>query len=253
MKNTRLKYLSNTTTEGLRGTVTANLDRYRSGDFSDLMNDGEWGVELRLEAELSPLAELDPSGTPEAEISNSLLVGDALAGLTPVLAYEEGIWVRLTHVECLEYSRQRWLSGKGDQAQLVNAIYKHFFADTLDRRRDDNALSRLWWNWYIAGMITQDDRRAALEVMLKRADNRLSLIERSLTGSRLPLVAGVVRIAHTHPSIMASEASFRSFMKVVNKRGSGLVFEALSESEVDHFMYDCVRRAALFAPLADAA
>jgi hypothetical protein len=42
-------------------------------------------------------------------------------------------------------------------------------------------------------------------------------------------------------------------MKVVNKRGSGVVFEALSESEIDHFMQDCVRRAASSATLADAA
>ncbi len=251
--NARLKYLSTTTTEALRERVVSNLDRYRSGDFKDLMRDGEWGVELQLEADLSSLAKLDSSGAPEAEINNSLLVGDALAGLTPVLAYEEGIWVRLTHVECLEYSRQRWLVGKRDETQLASAIHKHFFADTLDRRRDDNALSRLWWNWYIAGMVTPDDRRAALEVILKRADNRLSLIERSLTGSRLPLMAGVVRVVRTYPSIMATESSFRRFMKVVNKRGSGVVFEALNESEIAHFMQDCVQRASLYGAVAESA
>lgn len=253
MKNPRLKYLANTTFEALRSSVAANLDRYISGDFKDLMTDGEWGVELRLEADLSPLAALDPSRTPEAEIQNSLLVGDALRGLTPVLAYEEGIWVRLTHVECLKYSRERWLSGNNNEVKLVAAIHDHFFADKRDRRRDDNALSRLWWNWYIAGMISPHDKRAALEVILQRADYRSNLIERSLTGSRLPLSAGVVRAAKVHPSIMATEASFRSFMKVVNKRGSGIVFEALSESEIDHFMQDCVRRAASFDPLVDVA
>jgi hypothetical protein len=50
----KLKYLSNETILSLRAEVTANLGRYRNGDFSDLMPAGEWALEIDLNVDLSP-------------------------------------------------------------------------------------------------------------------------------------------------------------------------------------------------------
>lgn len=241
----RLKYLSNATLEALRDSVDANAERYRAGDFSDLMRDGEWSIELQLEVDLSPLAELDPSNTPEAEVNNSRLVWQALHGLPPSLAYEEGIWVRLTHAECLEFSRNRWLTEGSDDLELVKAVQRHFFADTLTRRRDDNAVSRLWWNAYIANKVAPDDNLDALQIMLMKADMRANIIERSLTGSRPSLTAGILRAVRNQPWVTESEASFRSFMKALNRMGGGVVFEAMTEHEIDTFMLDCALRAGM--------
>lgn len=246
----RVKYISNSTVESLRGKIADNVERYCTGDFSDLMTDGEWAVELQLEADLAPLLDLDSSGKPDAEIGNSLLVWKSLSHLPASLAYEEGIWVRLTHVECLDFTRQRWLSSKHTTEELKRKIEAHFFADTRTRRRDDNAISRLWWNAYLAHTIAPQNPRSALKLLLGRADARLSLVERPLTGSRVALVAGIMRVTNHHHWITATEANFRSFMKVVNRLGGGRVFEAMPEQAIDEFLVNCAERAGMSGAVA---
>jgi hypothetical protein len=241
----RLKYLASATVDGLRATVSQNLALYRDGSFSELMREGEWSVELALDVDLAPLADLDPEPSAAAEVRNSRLVWRALGQLKPSLAYEEGIWVRLTHVECLAYSRSRWLVGETDPASMEKQVGLHFFARTLNGRRDDNAISRLWYNAYIAHQTIADPALPALEVMLRRADSRLTFLERSLTGSRARLAAGVVRAGLSQQWINATEGNFRDFMKVLNRRGGGRVFEAMSDEQIDTFMLDCALRAGM--------
>ncbi|PSH68596.1 hypothetical protein CU102_12595 [Phyllobacterium brassicacearum] len=238
----RLTYLSVRTIETLRDNIVGNLDRYTTTDFSDLMSEGEWSIELGLDVDLAPLADLDPART---EIENSKLVWRVLGNLKPSLAYEEGIWARLAHVECLKYARQRWLAGITDPADLEQNIGIHFFARTLNMRRDDNAISRLWYNGHIAKQTIPDDQLPALDVMLRRADSRLTLLERSLTGSRPALASGVVRAANHFPWINASQGNFRRFMKTVNLLGGGKVFEAMTPEDIHDFMAVCATRAGM--------
>lgn len=244
----KLKYLSHSMVENLRESILPNLDRYLNKDFRGLMNEGEWSIELDLEVDLSPLLKLVPARSPESEIENSLLVWEALRDLTPALACEEGIWVRLTHVECLEYSRQRWLTA-ADVGQVQGMILSHLFANTLNRRRDDNALSRLWWNAYIANQTMPNDIESALRVFLKRADMRANIIERSLTTSRPVIAAAIVRLGNTASWIVDTEDNFRTFMRTLNKTGGGVVFEAMTNREMDTFMLSCATRAGMPSPL----
>lgn len=241
----RLKYLSNATVDHLRSTVSQNLELYRLGDFSNLMREGEWSIELGLDVDLSPLADLDPEPSAEVEVQNSRLVWRALGQLKPSLAYEEGIWVRLTHVECLEYSRRRWLAGETESTGLEKQVGLHFFARTLNGRRDDNAIARLWYNGYIAYQTIPDPALPALEVMLRRSDSRLTFLERSLTGSRARLAAGVVRAGLSQPWVNATEKNFRDFLKVLNLLGGGRVFEAMSDDQIDTFLRSCAIRAGM--------
>ncbi len=239
----RLKYLSAGTVETLRQEIAANTDRYKSGDFSDSMASGDWSIELGIDIDLAPLSELDPAGSPQAEIENSRLVWRALHRITPSLAYEEGIWVRLTHVECLDYCRRRWLGDGWDKAATERTIRDHFFADTLTRRRDDNAVSRLWWNAYVANLAAPGPDLEALDLILGKADIRLNFVERSATVSRPPLAGGIVRIMRREPWITDKEANFRSFMRTLNRLGGGMVFEMMTPDEIDSFMESCAARA----------
>jgi Family of unknown function (DUF6339) len=242
---TRLKYISNTSLDTLRNDVRTNIRRYVKGSFSDLVSEGDWSIELALEVDLEPLADLDPSGTPEAEVSNSKLVWRALGRLSPSLAYEEGIWARLAHVECLDYARQRWLPDDGDEDTIEAQVRKHFFAETLTNRRDDNAISRLWWNAYIADRTMPGSDLQPLEMFLAKADFRQSFVERSETGSRPVLAAGIIRIMQSRPWVTAHENNFRVFMKKLNQLGGGIVFEAMTLADVDAFMLDCALRSGM--------
>ena len=244
----RLKYLSNATIDGLRENIAANVDRYRSGDFNDMMTSGDWSIELDLTVDLAPLAGLDASGKPEAEIANSRLVWKVLSGLTPTLACEEGIWTRLTHVECLDFARARWLSPDMDDETVAKTVEEHFFAPGLTARRDDNAISRLWWNAYVAHSVTPGPALESLDMILKKADIRSNIVERSATASRPALTAGIVRVMRRIEWVAGHEDNFRSFMKTLNRLGGGMVFECMPEADVDAFMDDCATRAGATTP-----
>jgi len=244
MNSEPLKYLSEAKLAELLRDVMANRDRYASGNFLDLVSDNGWAIETAsVQVDYEALATLDVTATSaEADIANSLIVYSALKGMTPALAREERIWVRLSHIECLEYSRARWLRGKtGDQ--LDTEVRRHLFARGLTGIRDDHALSRLWWNMHIAAIADPSDPAGALKLILKTSDVRSNFVERPLTASRRPLARAIIRAMKNDPWILSTEAAFREFMKVLNRDGGGLLFEALSDAEADVVLADCAVKA----------
>ena len=238
MSRERLTYLSTKTLDELYAGILENTERYLSSGFDDLVELGGWDIHLSIEIDLDPLQDLDPSGGPEAETENSLLVWRSLHELTPALACEDRIWTRLSHVECREYSRDRWVK-QGDKQSTAKAIRDHFFAPSMTACRDDHAISRLWWNAHIAKVVRPHDQRTALELMLKTADIRSNFIERTMTVGRPRVASSILRIMEREDWVTEKEANYREFMKSVNHRGGGIVFEMLPDSQLDDFMNEC--------------
>lgn len=244
MASARLKYLSENRLSELASNIQENLERYASGDFHDLERENGWAIETTaVTVDSGLLGMLDgTSRTASADIENSLVLHRAVNGMTPALARDERIWVRLAHIECLDYARSRWLSGSaGDD--LEKQVRLHMFAPTLTAIRDDNALSRLWWNVHIATIADPEDPEGALRLILKTADIRSNFVERTGTVSRGPLARAVVRAMRNDPWISSSERAFRELMIAINKEGGGLLFEALTESEADRLIRACASRA----------
>jgi hypothetical protein len=236
----KLLYVGQQIANELKSGIDGNISRYWEGDFLDLEASGDWRIPLSVDVDLSGLSELSAESGAEHEIRNSLLVGHALNGLTPTLARENRIWIRLSHVDCLEYSRQRWLQANmGDEA-LISAISKHFFAPTLTGCRDDHAISRLWWNHRIAKQIMPDNPARALKVILARADIRLNFLERPGLAARQTLAKGIVRALEESPELLNGEKLFRRFMKQVNLQGAGIAFEVWADNKIDQLMMRCL-------------
>lgn len=235
MTSVSLKYMSKVVVDELRENVSLNRDRYAGGDFLDLSRENGWEVESdKVQIDLDMLAGLDGAdGTAEADIRSSLLVYRSMPNMTPALAREERVWVRLTHVECLQYSRARWVR-KTEGESLDKAVLGHFFAGGRTGIRDDNAISRLWWNMHIATIADPDDPEDALRLILKTADIRQAIVERPNTASRQPLVRAIVRAMRLNPWITSSERSFREFMKEMNRNAGGVLFEVISDSDADN-------------------
>jgi hypothetical protein len=208
------------------------------GDFVDLAKKSGWGIETTI-ARWDPAiaAKLNPEGTPEAEISNSLLIYQGLEGMTPALAREERLWTRLCHVECLEYTRQRWLREKAD---IKSSVKSHFFAGGVEGCRDDNAIGRLWWNGHVASLGCPDNIELGLSRLLGRANTRLQIIDRADTAFRQPLIMGIFRLLGLDTWLKTNDAAVADFMFEVNKRSGGIVFEALTDSEVDAHLAECL-------------
>lgn len=234
----RLLYVGQQVADLLADGIEDHLDRYLESGFGDIEAGGDWRIPLSIHANLDLLDDLIPDNGPEAEVRNSILVGRALADLTPSLARENRIWVRLSHVEGLDYSRRRWLTGV-PQAKLAQTIRTHFFASTWTGCRDDHALSRLWWNYRIASMLTPDEPKAALELLLSRADLRANFIERPRIGARLPLSQAIVNELRNNDGLRSSEATFRKFMKALNARAAGHYVEAWASDRVADFVSAC--------------
>lgn len=239
---TRLLYVGQRVADDLRGGVDANLARYVSGDFLDLESAGDWRIPLSLDVDLSQLAELKVDGTPSSEIENSLIVGHALGALSPSVARENRVWVRMSHVECLTYSRARWIRSDASDETKSKSIKAHFFAPTIAACRDDHSVSRLWWNYHIARQIDASNVGVVLKLLLHRADIRLNFLERSGMASRPSFARGVVRLLDREIELLQGEDLFRRFMKRMNLDGAGIAFEILPDSRVDRIMQDCLEK-----------
>ena len=240
-----MKHVSESRLAELRNSIGSNLSRYRGEGFKDLADEFSWNIGLKIEYDRHLLSTLDitqQQNVVEIDLKNSRIVGEALAELTPSLANEELIWVRLSHVDAFEYSRTRWLSEDMDDNALISSIRTHLFAATQTAIRDDHAVSRLWWNYQIAKTSMPDDIDCALRLILKTADIRSNFVERIWMSSRRPVAGAVLRAMESRPEITASEALFRTFMKMVNRHGGGIVFEALDEGEADDFVAVCCAR-----------
>jgi len=259
-----LKYFSESILADLKANVPSNLDRYRNSGFADQAGLNGWSMGLSsVEVDSEKLAELDPTGGSAAEVSNSMIVFGSFRGMTPALATEERVWTRLTHFECLDYTRKRWtlkeepkeagglfggLTGVKQKAaeerkqvhhQNMRQVETHYFARGRTGYRDDNALSRLWWNAFIAWRVDPADQEGVLKELLRTADIRSNLIERPMLSNRAILLHGIVRTMRSHPDVYGTEATFREFMKALNLRGSGVLFEGLDTGDTDRILMQC--------------
>ena len=239
-----LLYLSEAKLEELRRNVSLNRERYAEGDFADLEPENGWAIEAGdVGIDRNLLGSLDGTArTAKGDRAASIILYAALPGMTPALAREERVWSRLSHVECLGYARSRWLDGL-EGKELDKQIHRHLFGSGLTGIRDDNALSRLWWNMHIASIADPDDPEGALYLILNTADIRSNFVERAVTASRPPLARAVIRAMRRDQWITSTARAFREFMIVLNRDGGGLLFEMMSDGEADRIMDACAERA----------
>lgn len=241
MSTSPMRLLAQNVVDDLSKNVAGNLPRYIEGDFLDLEKQSGWAIETILARWDSTIAaSLDPSGTPTAEIRNSLLIYQGLLGMTPALACEERLWARLCHVECLDYARRRWV-GKEEKAE--SAVRLHFFATGLRGYRDRNAIGRLWWNGHIASLAMPDDIETGLQRLLTRANIRLQIVDRADSSFREPLVKGIFRLLGTEDWFDSYDVAIADFMFEVNKCSGGVMFEALEPEKIDNHLQRCVSAA----------
>lgn len=233
-----IKLVSASVVDRLTNDFEINLNRYRTDGFADLAVHNGWSIETTF-AQWDPsiASKLDPANTSEAEINNSLLIYSGMTGMTAALAREERLWVRLCHVECLEFARKRWLNKESD---LINKVRSHFFAAGLPACRDDNAIGRLWWNGHIAALACPDDVEYGLRCLLSRANIRLQIIDRADTANRQPLIRGIFHLPDVIDWFATNDKAVAHFMREVNNRSGGIVFEAMTEQQIREHLIHCL-------------
>ena len=243
-----LMHVSESALSDLKNNIGENIERYRGDGFADLATGFDWSIKVDgINIDLNRLAKLDgKTASAQADCNNALIVYEAIGQISPSLAREERVWVRLSHVEAFEYTKDRWLAGKSfkDEDAEKKVIDLHFFASSLRECHEKHALSRLWWSAYVARRAYPENPTKALELMFRRADVFQSIIQKAYIVGRPKLMGAIFKIMAEDSRVLESEASFRDFMTVLNRKGGGIVFEAMSGSRIDELVKSCLEESA---------
>ncbi|MCU1065977.1 DUF6339 family protein [Stenotrophomonas maltophilia] len=229
--------------ESLASAVSTSMDLYRQRGFSNESSAAGWNIEVPgVSWDDSIPIYLSPDDNEASEVENSYVVYSALSGMTPAIARDERIWVRLCHVELFDYAKKRWMTSAGLSEAAVS---KHFFASGVVGSRDDNSIGRLWWNGHVASLAFPSDLRRGLSVLLKRANIRKQVIDRADSAFRVALIGPLLREIEGSAWISENDKAIATFMKHVNRRFGGIVLEDLPEGAVRDSIRQCLKDAEL--------
>lgn len=239
-----VRIVRDATLKGLRDSVAANLDRYRTGDFSFLDADPSQWHELPIAADDDQLDALQPPSQGELfEVQNCKAVFGYLANLRPYDARDERLWVHLTHTKLLAYARQRWPI-PADEEKAVAHIRRHFFAQNNRQVERDNAASRLWWMAHLCHRVPNVDQNDALQALLLRSDVRANIVERPTVAQSVNVFSVILRrliLSHAGGQALFDRMKFRRLMMEVNSVGGFKLLDCLPQSELDAIFDDIIQ------------
>ena len=241
MNRKKLYWMKASALQELHASIPANLDRYRKGDFEDLINQ-DWRQKEITEYDADEISQL--SGKSTAELEDSLVLYNNLHDLPANLATSMQIWVPLIHTDLLNFARVRWLNTDDSDDKLIKNIQTHVFRGGVGGYRDDNAAARLWWNGYIGERLTKnlgsDDVEKTLKPLMRTTDTRQAVFERSGLFSESKLGANISRyVAEGKLPDSNSQKVFRQFMVNVNHMSNGRYFGDMSQREIFDFLDLC--------------
>lgn len=216
-------------------SVPSNLAAYRSGSFESMVTDGSLFLESACELSPEAITDVHCTTSDDREVECCLAISKGLTGVTPYLARDERLWVRLTHIEFLSYARTRWAIPDDDE-KAVSHIRKHFFANGSRGIERDNAVSRLWWMATICSKVQNLNLHDALTAFLFQSDVRANIIERPTTSQNPTVLSAVVNKLHESyngDQSLFERERFRAVMKKLNIEGGVRLLEALETNEID--------------------
>ncbi len=239
----KIRIARDVTVSSLRKNIGDNIDRYRSGDFSDLDLDSSQHLELPVDTNDDALKNLKfPKGEEDYEVDNCVAVHDYLVRLAPYDARDERLWVYLAHTIFLQYGRARWPIPNDDEKAIAH-IATHFFARTNRQVERDNLVSRLWWMAHLCTRVVGVSQRTALEAFLFRADVRANIIERPTVAQSTNvfsvILKGLIQSAAGKKALFERTA-FRKIMMELNSIGGFRLLDALPEAELNKIFVDVV-------------
>lgn len=241
----QLKCMSDKALDEFKKSVYSDLGLYVKKTIHDDFDRDDYSIPLDIEYDKNILKELNlhtEKGSRNNDLESSKIVGESLNKITPSLANEQRIWVQITHTDCWEYTRNRWLQGVSEEEEIRKAIESHIFSPSRGRVRDHQSVARLWWNWYIAKISWPSNPERALELILYESYVRNNFVKRFWLCSRRKIAGAVLRAMDSYKLVLKRE-NFSLFMKSINRNGGGIVFEAFTDEECDEFVERCLNDA----------
>lgn len=88
--------------------IEQNLEKYRTGDFQYLTSDSSNFIETDFEINVPELAKIVVVDGDFYEVQCCLGAFNGLPNISAYLARDQRLWVYLTHIFLLNYTRHRW-------------------------------------------------------------------------------------------------------------------------------------------------
>jgi len=232
--------------ETLKGSIEKNLDRYRNGDFKDLLEKEptfmiDANIDQNILLKLNKIKSQDNKAL--SDIENSIFIYEHMKSINPRLSREPRLWTYLTHSVGLDYARSRWPLGSSDELD-IKQINDHFFADNTPRALErNNALAQLWMSAHVANKVKVMSLRDCLEIILMSRDFRMQIIERPRIFRSTKVLSAVVKVSkvicNKDPSFLKKAQNYRNFFKNINLEGGHILLDGLSEKDLNELVKRC--------------
>ena len=232
-----IKIIKRGVVQALYKDVPKNLNRYITADFDDLLFDEYIRDVKDTDFDQSDVVSLcsERGGSHDAE--NAFIVYNSLKGMTPYLARDERVWVYLTHVPCLEFTRKRWLRYDANEEDIINDIRSHFFARIGGSRafERNNSVASLWWWAFVSNRYENAPLERTLEAFLTYTDLRSSIIERPTTSRSTPVFSAIMDVvfkrmySEPNPEFFKRRSNrgiYREWLKAINRHGGIRLYDA---------------------------
>lgn len=243
---TWVHYFTQGMVEELRAAVPACLNWYYEPGDGRLPFPQAPEAQREANIEVEPLAPLLQPGI-EHDAQNALAVYHALRKLTPQQASDERFWAYVSHVDCSDYIRERWLSKQPDNPErAAGRARNHFFARDVRALIRDHGVSRLYWLGRIACEAYPEDPALFLEIVLHRQDVRSALIERPSVSMNRDVLRGIFNVMRGQwegDKALFKRETFRAWMVALNRRGGVVLLDALPSELLDGLLREEADRA----------
>ncbi len=224
--------------------IEQNLEKYRAGDFQYLVSDSSNFIETDYEANDEELAKIKVIDGDFNEVQCCLGTFNGLPNISAYLARDQRLWVYLTHIVLLDYTRQRWPIPQ-DKQKAIAHIKKHFFASGARGVERDNAISRLWWMASICSKVEGLTLEKSLTAFLYQSDVRANIVERPTTSQNVVLLSTVIKKldqSFNGDKELYGREKFRTVMKELNLQGGIKLLEVLEPKEVERIVTRCAAK-----------
>jgi hypothetical protein len=250
------RFVKHSVMKDLRGKIRANLKKYQSGNFAELLepaNVNHLYFELGAgEIDLSAFSKLQPPQSGDLrEAHNARVVFEALKGISQYQARDERLWVYLCHTVGLDHIRKRHKKIlEKDPEKAAAEIEKTFFVTGgLRGFERNNALARLWSYGAIASRNKSVPINKTLEVFLYQTDVRAQIVERPTTFVNPSVFSAAMRFMDVQYRKKKTrdfffnrkegvEPVYRQLFAKVNEVGGVMLLGAMPPKELDRLFVE---------------
>ena len=230
--------LSQSTVLNLYENVEENLKLYSNG-FSEKFFKNNYNHSLKntdMPEDLEDMLIYDENlKAGDLDAKNSVIVYNALKGLTAYQARDGRVWTALSHKFFLEYTAKR--HSEKNKKLTVTKIKQHFFTLVGGKRGFDrnNVVARLWWHGHAVQKCCKEENFEELvQLLCQNTDLRANIIERPgifQIPNVLLAVLLVIKNEKNNGNDLIRKV-YRPWLQYIDRAGGQKIYAIMEEDEL---------------------